>query len=260
MLPLSGPKGGPCFEGWTLLTALAAQTGRLRLGLLVTNNQIRQPAVLGKIATTVDVISAGRLILGLGAGGTLPAGTPRRPEQHPGLTEYLAYGLPVGTPGEGIDRLAETITIVRRMFTDDVFDFTGRHYQLTGTRNEPKPVQPGGPPVLVGGTGTRMLRLVAEHADIWNVPGPPHGSLPFLAERSAVLDQHCAAIGRDPASVLRSVQLIVAADDPAAVRRVVGQVIEAGFGHVVVAVRPPAPDNVPRWLAEEVIAPLRDQY
>ena len=102
-----------------------------------------------------------------------------------------------------------------------------------------------------------MLQLVAEHADIWNVPGPPHGSLEFLAERSAVLDQRCAAIGRDPASVLRSVQLIVGADDPAGVRRVVGQVIEAGFGHVVIGVRPPAPENVPRWLADEVIAPLR---
>src|SRR5215475_2271006 len=149
MLPLSGPKGGPCFEGWTLLTALAALTRRLRLGLLVTNNQIRQPAVLGKIATTLDVISAGRLILGLGAGGTLPTGTPRSPDEHPGLREYLAYGLPVTTPAEGLGRLAETISIVRRMFTDDTFDFEGRYSSLTDTVNAPKPMQPGGPPVLV---------------------------------------------------------------------------------------------------------------
>lgn len=258
MLPLSGPKDGPCFEGWTLLTALAAQTTRLRLGLLVTNNQIRQPAVLGKIATTVDVISAGRLILGLGAGGTLAAGTPRTPDQHPGLAEYLAYGLPTCLPAEGLGRLAEAITIVRRMFTEDVFDFTGRYYSLSGTRNEPKPVQRGGPPVLVGGTGSRMLRLVAEQADIWNVPGPPHASLEFLTERAAVLDQHCAKVGRDPGSVLRSVQLITTADDPAGVRRLVRQVIDAGFGHVVLAVRPPGPDNVPRWLADEIIKPLRE--
>jgi alkanesulfonate monooxygenase SsuD/methylene tetrahydromethanopterin reductase-like flavin-dependent oxidoreductase (luciferase family) len=257
MLPLSGPKDGPCFEGWTLLTALAAQTHRLRLGLLVTNNQVRQPAVLGKIATTLDVISAGRLILGLGAGGTLPAGTPPTPDQHPGLPEYLAYGLPVTTPAEGLGRLAETICIVRRMFTEDTFDFSGRYFSLTGTRNEPKPVQPGGPPVLVGGTGTRLLRLVAEHADIWNVAGPPHASLEFLAERSAVLDGHCVALGRDPASVVRSVQLIVSADDPAAVRQMVARVIQAGFGHVVLAVRPPAPDNVARWLADEIIGPVR---
>lgn len=257
MLPLSGPKDGPCFEGWTLLTALAAQTRRIRLGLLVTNNQIRQPAVLGKIATTLDVISAGRLILGLGAGGTLPAGTPRTPDRHPGLAEYLAYGLPVATPAEGLGRLAETISIVRRMFTEDAFDFDGRYYRLTGTLSEPKPVQRGGPPILVGGTGTRLLRLVAEHADIWNIPGPPHASLEFLAERSAVLDRQCEAAGRDPSSVLRSVQLIVSADDPAAVRQVVTRVIEAGFGHVVLAVRSPAPDNVARWLADEIIAPVR---
>jgi alkanesulfonate monooxygenase SsuD/methylene tetrahydromethanopterin reductase-like flavin-dependent oxidoreductase (luciferase family) len=153
MLPLSGPKDGPIYEGRTLLTALAAQTRRLRLGLLVTNIQISQPAVLGKIASTLDVISTSRLILGLGTGGTLPAGTPRTPEQHPGMAEYLAYGLPATTPAEGIGRLAETITIVRRMFTEDVFDFDGRYYSLAGTRNEPKPVQPGGPPVLVAVPG-----------------------------------------------------------------------------------------------------------
>jgi alkanesulfonate monooxygenase SsuD/methylene tetrahydromethanopterin reductase-like flavin-dependent oxidoreductase (luciferase family) len=258
MLPLSGPKDGPCYEGWTLLTALAAQTQRLRLGLLVTNNQIRQPAVLGKIASTLDVISGGRLVLGLGAGGTMPAGTQATPEQHPGLAEYLAYGLPVTTPAEGLARLAETITIVRRMFTDEVFDFDGRYYTLKGTRNAPKPLQPGGPPVLVGGTGTRMLRLVAEHADIWNIPGPPHGSIEFIAERNQVLDQECAAIGRDPRDLLRSVQLILQGDDPAAARQTVADVIAAGFNHIVLAVRPPSPGNVARWLADEVIRPARE--
>jgi alkanesulfonate monooxygenase SsuD/methylene tetrahydromethanopterin reductase-like flavin-dependent oxidoreductase (luciferase family) len=257
MLPLSGPKDGPVLEGWTLLTALAAQTRRLRLGLLVTNNQIRQPAVLGKIASTLDVISGGRLILGLGAGGTLRPGAPRTPEAHPGLAEYLAYGLPVSTPAEGLEKLAETITIVRRMFTEDYFDFAGRHYTLVHTRNEPKPVQPGGPPVLVGGTGDRMLRLVAGHADIWNVPGTPHASLEFLADRSRVLDKHCVELGRDPRSVIRSVQMIITADDPAGARQVVRDVIRLGFTHLVLAVRGPAPDNVPQWLADEIITPVR---
>jgi alkanesulfonate monooxygenase SsuD/methylene tetrahydromethanopterin reductase-like flavin-dependent oxidoreductase (luciferase family) len=258
MLPLSGPKDGPIFEGWTLLTALAVQTQRLRFGLLVTNNQIRPPAVLGKIASTLDVISGGRLILGLGAGGTLPAGTPRTADQHPGLEEYLGYGLPVTTPAEGLARLAETITIVRSMFTRDDFDFHGRFYSLSGTRNEPKPVQRGGPPVLVGGTGTRMLRLVAEHADIWNIPGPPHGSVEFVAERTRVLDAHCADIGRDPAKITRSVQMVITADDPAATRRTIGELIGLGFQHIVMGVRPPAPENVPRWLAAEIINPVRD--
>ncbi len=258
MLPLSGPKDGPIYEGWTLLAALAAQTQRLRLGLLVTNNQIRQPAVLGKIASTLDVISGGRLILGIGAGGTLPAGTPMTIDQHPGLAEYLAYGLPVTSPADGLAKLAETITIVRRMFTEDIFDFDGRYYTLAGTRNEPKPAQPGGPPVLIGGSGDRMLRLVAEHADIWNVPGPPHATVEFLAERGRALDKHCEAIGRDPAEVVRSTQVILGADGPTA-RSIVAGVIAAGFSHIVMAVRPPAPDNVPRWLADEIIAPMRDE-
>ena len=257
MLPLTGPKDGPIFEGWTLLTALAAQTRRLRLGLLVTNNQIRQPAVLGKIASTLDVVSGGRLVLGLGVGGTLPDGTPRTPDQHPWLAEYLAYGLPAATPAEGIGRLRETITIVRRMFTEDVFDFAGRYYSLTDTRNEPKPVQRPGPPVLVGGTGTRLLRLVAEQADIWNIPGPPHASLEFVAERSHVLDGHCADIGRDPAEITRSVQMVITADDPASVRAMITSLVGAGFGHIVLGVRPPAPDNLPGWLADEIIRPVR---
>jgi alkanesulfonate monooxygenase SsuD/methylene tetrahydromethanopterin reductase-like flavin-dependent oxidoreductase (luciferase family) len=258
MLPLSGPKDGPIFEGWTLLTALAAQTQRLRFGLLVTNNQIRQPAVLGKIASTLDVIAGGRLILGIGAGGTLPADTPRSLDQHPGLAEYLAYGLPVTTPADGLAKLAESIAIVRQMFTEDSFDFDGHYYSLTGTRNEPKSVQPGGPPILIGGSGPRMLRLVAEHADIWNVPGPPHATVEFLAERSRVLDQECEAIGRDPATLIRSTQVMFTGDDLQAARALVGDVIAAGFRHVVMAVRPPAPDNIARWLADEIIAPALD--
>jgi len=145
------------------------------------------------------------------------------------------------------------------MFTEDVFDFGGRYYSLTGTRNEPKPVQPGGPPLLIGGSGALMLRLVATHADIWNVPGPPHASLEFLAERSQILDQQCAAIGRDPRTVIRSVQLILQADDAAAARQTVAAVIGSGFRHIVLAVRPPWPDDVARWLADEVIMPVREQ-
>jgi alkanesulfonate monooxygenase SsuD/methylene tetrahydromethanopterin reductase-like flavin-dependent oxidoreductase (luciferase family) len=105
-----------------------------------------------------------------------------------------------------------------------------------------------------------MLRLVAEHADIWNVPGPPHASLAFLAERSRVLDRECEAIGRDPAQVVRSTQVMFTGDDPAAARSVVSGVIAAGFRHIVMAVRPPAPDNIARWLVDEIIAPMRDEH
>jgi alkanesulfonate monooxygenase SsuD/methylene tetrahydromethanopterin reductase-like flavin-dependent oxidoreductase (luciferase family) len=258
LLPLTGPKDGNIFEGWTLLAALAAQTRRLRLGLLVSSNRIRQPAVLGKIATTVDVISGGRLVLGIGVGGTRqPPDTHGIAGANPGVAEYAAYGIPLVSPREGIAALAESLIILRRMFTADVFDFHGAHYTLAGTRNEPKPVQRPAPPVLIGGSGSRLLRLAAEHADIWNVPGPPHASLEFVTERSRVLDRHCADIGRDPATITRSVQLVFAADDPASVRRTVQGVIAAGFRHIVLAVRPPWPASLPRWLADEIISPVR---
>ncbi len=260
MLPLTGPKQGNIFEGWTLLAALAAQTQRLRLGVLVTSNRIRQPAVLGKMATTVDVISGGRLVLGIGAGGTFqPAGTNGIPGDNPGSAEFAAYGLTLVSPGEGVARLAESLTILRRMFTDDVFDFRGQYYELAGTRNRPAPVQPGGPPILVGGSGTRLLRVVAEHADMWNIPGPPHSSVEFVTERSRVLDRHCADIGRDPASIVRSVQLLFPADDPASVRATIAELAAAGFRHIALAVRPPWPDNLARWLADEIIRPVRQE-
>jgi alkanesulfonate monooxygenase SsuD/methylene tetrahydromethanopterin reductase-like flavin-dependent oxidoreductase (luciferase family) len=260
LLPLTGPKDGNIFEGWTLLSALAAQTRRLRLGLLVTNNRIRQPAVLGKMATTLDVVSGGRLVLGIGVGGTSRTAPPVvGPRQNNGPDEYAAYGLTLVPPGEGIGRLAEAITIIRRMFTEDEFDFAGTYYTLSGTINEPKPVQRPGPPVLVGGSGTRLLRVVAEQADIWNVPGPPHASEDFLIERSRVLDQHCADVGRDPASITRSVQMVITTDDAASQRATVARLIAAGFRHIVIGVRPPLPDNVARWLADEIITPVIDQ-
>jgi alkanesulfonate monooxygenase SsuD/methylene tetrahydromethanopterin reductase-like flavin-dependent oxidoreductase (luciferase family) len=258
MLPLAGPKDGPIYEGWTLLSALAAQTERLRLGLLVTNNRIRQPAVLGKIATTVDVISHGRLVMGIGAGGThQPAGAGGVAGPNPGIAEYEAYGLTLVPPGEGIARLVETITILKRMWTADVFDFEGRYYTVKGTRNEPKPVQRPGPPLLIGGWGTRMLRLVAEEADMWNIPGPPFNDIAYISERGRVLDEHCAAIGRDPREIIRSVQVIISYDDVAGTRRTLLDLVEAGMTHFVLAPRAPYPPDVAHWLADEIIKPVR---
>jgi hypothetical protein len=120
-------------------------------------------------------------------------------------------------------------------------------------------VQRPGPPILVGGSGTRLLRVAAEHADIWNVPGPPHASLEFVTERSRVLDQHCADIGRDPASLTRSPQLLFPVTDAAVVRATIAALIATGFGHFALAVQPPWPDNVARWLADEIINPVRSE-
>ncbi|MEY9856636.1 alkanesulfonate monooxygenase SsuD/methylene tetrahydromethanopterin reductase-like flavin-dependent oxidoreductase (luciferase family) [Catenulispora sp. GAS73] len=256
MMPLVGDRGGPALEGWTTLAALAARTTRLGLGLLVTSNRFRSPAVLGKMATTVDVISGGRLIMGLGVGGTVqPAGAGGVPGENPGLMEYAAYGIPLISPREGIARLVETVTILRKMWTEDVFDYEGPFTTLIGTRNAPKPVRPAGPPLLIGAWGDRTLRVVAEHADIWNIPGPPHNSVESLAERSRVLDQHCVAAGRDPAEVERSVQLIVAEDGAAEARETIAALAAVGFRHVVVGSWRMYQADGMKWLVEEVIRP-----
>ena len=256
MMPLAGDRGGPVLEGWTTLAALAARTTRLGLGLLVTSNRFRSPAVLGKMATTVDVISGGRLIMGLGVGGTVqPAGAGGVPGENPGLMEYAAYGIPLISPREGIARLVETVTILRKMWTEDVFDYEGPFTTLVGNRNSPKPVRAAGPPLLIGAWGDRALRVVAEHADIWNIPGPPHNSVESLAERSRVLDRHCAAAGRDPAEVERSVQLIVAEDGAAEARETIAALAAVGFRHVVVGSWRMYQADGMKWLVEEVIRP-----
>ena len=255
LLPVAGPKDGQVHEGWTLLSALAAQTERLRLGLLVTSNRIRPPAVLGKMASTVDVISGGRLTLGLGVGGThQPPGAGGIEGANPAIGEFEAYGLSLVPPGEGLARLAETVTILKGMWTRDVFDFDGRYYRLRDNRCEPKPVQRPGPPLLIGGWGTRLLRLVAEHADVWNVPGPPHNTVDYVAERARVLDAHCADLGRDPGTITRSVQVLVSYDDPATTRETVGRLVDAGMNHIVLSLPRPYPQGVARWLADEIIA------
>jgi alkanesulfonate monooxygenase SsuD/methylene tetrahydromethanopterin reductase-like flavin-dependent oxidoreductase (luciferase family) len=260
LLPLAGPKSGKIYEAWTLLAALAAQTRRLRLGLLVTSNRVREPAVLGKIATTVDVVSNGRLVVGIGVGGThQPAGAGGIAGENPAIAEYAAYGLTLVPPAEGIARLAETITILKKMWTEEVFDFEGRYYTLKENRNEPKPVQRPGPPLLIGGWGNRMLRLIAEEADIWNVPGPPHNSVEFIAERSRVLDGHCADIGRDPREITRSVQVVVGYDAVPDTRKAVLGLIGAGVTHVVLSLPRPYPDRVVQWLVDEIITPVRSE-
>ena len=253
MLPLNGPKDVDVYESWTLLAALAAQTKRLKLGVMVTNNRFRHPAVLGKMAATLDVISGGRLVLGIGVGGTAPVPV----VQSATGDEHAAYGIPVVSPAEGVVRLAETITVLRRMWTEDIFDFEGRYYTLRGAISAPKPLQRSGPPVLVGASGTRALRVVARLADIWNVPGPPHASVEHALERSRALDDQCAKVGRDPGEVIRSVQVMASYNEAAALRATVCRLVEAGFRHIVVGLERPYPPNAASWLAAEIIAPVR---
>jgi alkanesulfonate monooxygenase SsuD/methylene tetrahydromethanopterin reductase-like flavin-dependent oxidoreductase (luciferase family) len=247
MISLREPVSAPQLEGWTLLAALAARTRRLRLGLMVTNNQSRLPTVLAKIAATIDVISGGRLVFGIGAGA---AGAAARRERE-------AYGLPARPQAECIERLDEALGVIRRMWTEPEFDHAGRHYHLRGVVCEPKPVQAPGPPVMVGGAGERLtLRVVARHADVWNFPGPPWSTAEEFARKGAILDGHCVAIGRDPAAIGRQVYSMVDSREPAAAVGAVRPYVAAGATEVVLADRAPREPGGLRRLAREVIGPL----
>ena len=244
LMPIGGDPAGPAYEGWTLLSALAAQTRRLRLGLLVTSNRFRPPAMLAKIATTVDIVSGGRLDFGIGAGS--------RPDHPLARREYEAHGLPFHDFAHSVGSLAEACTVIRRLWTEtEPFDFDGSYVQLTGAFGNPKPVQRPGPPILIGGRSSATLRVVAEHADVWNIPG---GDLDDAVRRSALLDRYCTEIGRDPAAITRSMHLPVSYDRPRSTRDAIGAAVAAGFEHLVLGLSAPYPAHVARWVADELIA------
>jgi alkanesulfonate monooxygenase SsuD/methylene tetrahydromethanopterin reductase-like flavin-dependent oxidoreductase (luciferase family) len=244
LLPIGGDQDGPIFEGWTLLSALAAQTTRLRLGLLVTSNRIRPPALLAKIAATTDIVSGGRLDFGIGAGSRTDIPWARR--------EYDAYGLPYHDAPYAVGSLAEACTLIRRLWIEDKpFDFHGSYHDLTGAFCNPKPVQRPGPPVVMGGQASATLRVVAEHADVWNFPG---GDVEAAVRRGTVLDRICTEIGRDPSSITRSLVLPVSYDNPGSTRDAIAAAVGAGFGHVVLSLPAPYRENVAQWVADEVIS------
>jgi len=243
LLPIGGDPNGPIFEGWTLLSALAGQTDRLRLGLLVTSNRFRPPAMLAKIAATVDVVSGGRLDFGIGVGS--------RPNPPEARREYPAYGLPYLDFADAVQSLAEACTVIRRLWSEaEPFDFDGTYNHLTGAFCNPKPVQRPHPPFMIGGRTTATLRVVAEHADLWNIPG---GDIDDCVRRSAVLDRCCAETGRDPSSIIRSIHLRVSYDQPVTTQRAITQAIDAGFRHIVLGLPAPYPENVAHWIAGELV-------
>ncbi|HYN69978.1 MAG TPA: TIGR03560 family F420-dependent LLM class oxidoreductase [Candidatus Eisenbacteria bacterium] len=181
----------PMLEGWSTLNALARETSRVRLGRLVTGVTYRHPALLAKMATTLDVISGGRAIFGLGAAWN--------------EAEHIGYGYDFPSVGERMDRLDEALSIARAMFTEDRPTFAGRHYRIDRALNVPKPIQPGGLPILIGGGGEqRTLRIAAKHADMthWFPLG-----FDALRHRTEVLEGWCESIGRDPATIERTRRL-----------------------------------------------------
>ncbi len=191
----------PWPEAWTTLAGLAASVPRIRLGTLVTGNTYRHPAVLAKMAATVDHISQGRVVLGLGAGWQ--------------QNEHEQYGIPFGTIGGRLARLEEACQVIKGLFGEKSASFDGKHYQLVGASLEPKPLQ-SPLPLLIGGGGEKVtLRITARWADEWNV----WGDVETLRHKMEVLDRHCADVGRDPAAIQRSaVALLFLSDDADFVR------------------------------------------
>ncbi|GCE02987.1 LLM class F420-dependent oxidoreductase [Dictyobacter aurantiacus] len=239
--PLTPDMSGPCLEGWSVLSAFAAVTKRIRLGLMVTGNTYRHPAVLANIAATVDVISKGRLDFGLGAGWN--------------EYEHTAYGIPLYTVGERLRRLDEACEVIKRLWTEKQANFEGRYYQIKDAYCEPKPVQQPYPPFVIGGGGEKVtLRIAAKYASVWNMAG---GSPEDFKRKNAILDEHCAAVGRNPEEIARSIQVPINPDNLAETRQNTENYIEAGVNHIVLNIRPPYPQGIVHRLVEEVVEPLK---
>ena len=208
-------RSDPMSEAYTMLSALAARTSRIRLGALVGGVTYRNPAMLAKMVTTLDVISGGRAILGLGASWN--------------EDEYVAYGFGDALPGvrERLDRLEDALNICRAMFDAPAAEYGGTHHSVAGALNVPSPVQEGGPPILIGGGGEkRLLRLVAQYGDMCNLFGDPA----TVRHKLDVLDRHCADVGRDPAEISRShLGGVILADSDSAALRSADELVASGI-------------------------------
>lgn len=252
LVPLRGDVTQPALEAWTLLAALAATTERLRLGVIVTSNRLRSPAILAKMAATVDQISHGRLVLGIGSGGSAVADPVALALVH---RELDAFGIDVVSAGEAVGALGEAVSIIRRLWREtDPIDVEGRYYRLRGAICEPKPVQHPAPRIMVAAGAERGLRIVAEAGDAWVWPGDLDG---FIA-RSTRLDELCVERNRDPAEITRTVQVLVRGDATALerTRDATRAFIEAGATHIVLGAVPPYGGSAVRFLANEVVQPV----
>jgi alkanesulfonate monooxygenase SsuD/methylene tetrahydromethanopterin reductase-like flavin-dependent oxidoreductase (luciferase family) len=228
--PEGEPANGP-WEGWSLIAALAASTARMEIGSLVVCTGFRNPALLAKMADTVDEISGGRLILGLGAGWN--------------ETEFRAFGIPFD---HRVDRFEEAFTIIRTLLQDGAIDFDGRYYLARDCEILPRSPRPTGPPLMIGSNGPRMLRIAAPHVQAWNSWFADIGNRPDgIAPLRDVVDKACDDVGRDPAAIERTVAVLVRF--PGGSGRVQGSYAEA----------PPRPlEGAPEVLAETLRAFARE--
>ena len=200
-MPNTKEREGANLEAWSTLSALAPLVPRLQIGTIVLGNTYRHPAMVAKMAAQVDIISDGRLLLGLGAGWQ--------------ENEHEAYGIPFYTMRERLERLDEACHVMKSLWTQTRSTFKGRYYTLADAPLQPKPVQSPHPELMIGGGGEKMtLRTVARHASHWNVWGGPK----VLAHKGRILDEHCAAVGRDPKAIRRSANMaLMITDDNAKV-------------------------------------------
>jgi alkanesulfonate monooxygenase SsuD/methylene tetrahydromethanopterin reductase-like flavin-dependent oxidoreductase (luciferase family) len=211
----------PLFEAWTGLAALAALTSRIRLGIMVSSNTFRHPALLAKEATTVDHVSRGRLEIGIGAGGF--------------EAEHRTFDIPYPPPGERVDRLAEAVTIIDLLLRNDVTSYEGRFWTIDNGPCRPQPVQTPRPPITIAGAGPRIVRLAARLADRWNAYGTPEET----AANVRLIAEQCAAIGRGPGEIIISVYLRSASlgldpwESEAAFRDIVARYLAAGATEII---------------------------
>jgi alkanesulfonate monooxygenase SsuD/methylene tetrahydromethanopterin reductase-like flavin-dependent oxidoreductase (luciferase family) len=249
LVDTDGPPDRPCLEAWTLLAAIAARTSRIRLGVLVTSNTFRHPAVLLKAAVTVDHISGGRLILGLGTGWH--------------ADEHRRYGVDLPDAAERVDRFAEAVELISLLMAQERTTYAGRYYRLEDAPLQPRPLQVPRIPILIAAHRPRMLRLAARYADQWDTfaampDTATDGVETALAERIRYLDEACRAIGRDPAEIRRSTWATATAlRSEAAYLDFVQRHRQLGFTDFSTVM--PAAGNRPvlRRVAEEIIPELR---
>jgi F420-dependent oxidoreductase-like protein len=238
-LALGADPTQPVFDGWTTIAALAELTSRARLGILVTGVTHRNPAILAKMAATLDHISGGRAILGLGAAW----------HEH----EHRTYGIPFPSARERLDLLDEACVVIRSLFEDEETSFDGRHCTAERAILWPKPLQERLPILIGGGGEQRTLRIVARHADLWNSFGSPE----VVAHKLEVLQGHCDAVGRDRATIGITLNVgIIVRDSPEATQARLDEIgAAAHFPDYAASNRPyGTPDEVARRLAEYVRA------
>jgi F420-dependent oxidoreductase-like protein len=266
LAPIFGDVDDPCLEGWTALAALAAQTSRMQIGVLVTGNTYRNPALLAKMATTVDHISHGRLAFGIGAGWF--------------EAEHTAYGFEFGTARERAKKLEEALQVITKLWAEDHPSFTGKYYRLEKAPYAPPNVQKPRPPIIIGGQGKQwIVPLVARHADGWNAVSGV--TVEGIKERRQIIEDECRRIGRSPcptyvsvllplvaitniplagpvvrlgarAVVNKEVAASVLADSPDAIRDRLRAYADAGATEVILSLRPPFNPDLLRRFAQEI--------